>query len=59
MMFIGLRETDALEGEDGAAVELNTLGYTGTMALKNDQSLQLLKKTKPLEVLKHISKKSN
>ena len=48
MMFIGLRETDALEGEDGAAVELNTLGYTGTMALKNDKSLQLLKQTKPL-----------
>ena len=48
MMFIGIRETDALEGEDGAKVELNTLGYTGTMALKNDKSLQLLKQTKPL-----------
>ena len=59
MMFIGVRETDAVEGEDGAKVELNTLGFTGTMALKNQQSLELLKEVKPLEVLNLIAKKTD
>ena len=57
MMFIGLRETDAVEGDGDARVELNTLGFTGTMALKNQASLDLLKQVRPLEILNRIAKK--
>ena len=35
MMFIGSREKGDIEGKDGAVVGLNTLGFTGTMAFKN------------------------
>ena len=35
MMFIGVREEEVVKGNDGAVVALNTLGFAGTMALKN------------------------
>ena len=36
MMFIAIRKEEIVAGEnEGAVVALNTLGFTGTMALKN------------------------
>ena len=35
MMFIVERETDTVRGDGDAKIDINTLGFVGTLAVKN------------------------
>ena len=56
-MSIFVRECNSIT-EDGITVDVNSLGFTGTLAIKSTEQLTLLKKIGPLSVLHGVSKKN-
>jgi len=64
MIFIVLREKNSVEGPLAVekdlpkpTVDINTLGFTGSIAVKDQASLELLKSIGPLKILEEVSKK--
>jgi len=56
LLFVVLREKNSVFGENGEKVDVNTLGFTGTLAVKSATDLAFLKLVTPLEILRRVSK---
>ena len=52
MMVIVKRAAGHVQGPGSAIVDINTLGFCGTLAVKNQASLEFLKETGPIELLR-------
>lgn len=55
MMLVVQRSDATVRGEGEAKVDINTLGFAGTMAVKNQASLDFLKEQTPIELLKKVA----
>ena len=51
MMMVAQRKEPTVRGEGDAKIDINTLGFAGTMAVKNEASLTFLKELTPIGVL--------
>ena len=57
MMLIVKREKEfAMAGDQ--RVDINSLGFVGTMAVKTEAGLEALKKESPIELLKQVAASS-
>ena len=55
MFVVERRESSVIGSEDGQKVDLNTLGFVGTIATKNKQSMDFAKEMTPIELLKSVA----
>ena len=57
MMFIVSRHCNSVPNPDdsSAVVDINTLGFVGTLAVKNQASLDFLKAQTPIHLLKQVA----
>ncbi len=55
MMVIVLREKESVIGDGVAKVDINTLGFVGTLAVKNEESLQLIRDKTPISMLEEVA----
>jgi ATP adenylyltransferase len=53
-MIMAMRSCEGFK-EDGVFISMNSLGFAGTMAVKNEESLELLKKKTPIKLLELVS----
>ena len=55
MMFIVKRECNSVQGPGEAVVDINTLGFVGTLAVKNQASLEFIKTQTPIKLLRQVA----
>ena len=58
-MWVVVREKNSVVSveDPSAKVDINSLGFVGTIAVKNEQSMALLKKRGPLALLREVAAK--
>ncbi len=54
-MVIVLREKGSVIGDGEAKVDVNTLGFVGTLAVKNEESLQFIRDQTPIAMLEEVA----
>jgi ATP adenylyltransferase len=56
-MLMVMRQSEGVKNEEkpNVNITLNSLGFAGTMAVKNEESLEYIKELTPLGVLERIS----
>ena len=59
LMWIVVREKNSVVNKEDSAVkiDINSLGFVGTIAVKNEESFNFLKKVGPLSILKEVAAK--
>lgn len=57
MLFIVKREKESVlgDGDSGAKVDINTLGFVGTLAVKNQESADLIQTEGPVAMLRQVA----
>jgi ATP adenylyltransferase/5',5'''-P-1,P-4-tetraphosphate phosphorylase II len=55
MMCIVKRSQASVKGDGLAVVDINTLGFCGTLAVKNQASLDFLKQETPIALLRQVA----
>ena len=60
-MLIVLRETDSVKNIENpkVSISMNSLGFAGTMAVKNHESLEYIKEITPIGLLERLAKPSS
>ena len=58
-MWVVVREKNSVQDDNNpnARIDVNSLGFVGTLAVKNEESMNLLKQLGPLEVLRQVAAK--
>jgi len=59
MMFIAERTSAEVRGSGEARVDINTLGFAGTLAVKNEASLEMVKQMTPVQLLRAVAAVKN
>ena len=59
LMCIVKRSKGSVKGEGEAIVDINTLGFCGTLAVKNQASLDFVKEQTPIVLLRQVSEAQN
>jgi len=54
LMWVVMRECSSITDEDdiNVRIDVNSLGFVGTLAVKNEESMKFMKKLGPLSVLR-------
>lgn len=54
LMWVVMRECSSIMDEDkiNVRIDVNSLGFVGTLAVKNEESMKFMKKLGPLSVLR-------
>jgi len=58
MLFVVKREIESVQGTDedeGARIDINTLGFAGTLAVKNQAGLAMIRKQTPVTLLTKVA----
>ena len=59
LMWIVVRQKNSVLSDENSAVKIdvNSLGFVGTIAVKNEESFDFLKQVGPLSILKEVAAK--